>query len=69
MDHVDTCIIGAGVVGLAIGRRLASPQSDLLVLDCQEQYVQGISSRYGDVVHSDAKDLSLRPEEPLQNGG
>ncbi|MCH8257678.1 MAG: NAD(P)/FAD-dependent oxidoreductase [Proteobacteria bacterium] len=52
MDHVDTCIIGAGVVGLAIGRRLASPQSDLLVLDCQEQYGQGISSRNSEVVHA-----------------
>jgi len=23
VDHIDTCIVGAGVVGLAIGRRLA----------------------------------------------
>lgn len=52
MDHIDTCIVGAGVVGLAIGRRLASPHSDLLVLDCQEQYGQGISSRNSEVIHA-----------------
>ena len=52
MDHVDTCIVGAGVVWLAIGRRLASPHSDMLVLDSQEQYGQGINSRNSEVVHA-----------------
>jgi L-2-hydroxyglutarate oxidase LhgO len=52
MDHVDTCIVGAGVVGLAIGRQLSSANGDLLILDSETHYGQGISSRNSEVVHA-----------------
>lgn len=52
MDYIDTCVIGAGVVGLAIGRVLASFNSELLVLDTETNYGQGISSRNSEVIHA-----------------
>jgi len=52
MDQVDTCVIGAGVVGLALGRVLAVSNPDLLVLDTETHYGQGISSRNSEVIHA-----------------
>jgi L-2-hydroxyglutarate oxidase LhgO len=52
MDHIDTCVIGAGVVGLAVSRVLAGFTSDLLVLDTEINYGQGISSRNSEVIHA-----------------
>lgn len=52
MDHVDTCVIGAGVVGLAIGRALARQGSDVYVLDCEAEFGQGVSSRNSEVIHA-----------------
>jgi L-2-hydroxyglutarate oxidase LhgO len=51
MDFVDTCVVGAGVVGLAIGRALAASSPDLLVLDTAAAVGQGISSRNSEVIH------------------
>lgn len=52
MDHIDTCVIGAGVVGLAISRVLARYHSDLFVIDTEKHYGQGISSRNSEVIHA-----------------
>jgi L-2-hydroxyglutarate oxidase LhgO len=51
MDFIDTCIIGGGVVGLAIGRSLAASTPSLLVLDQADLVGQGISSRNSEVIH------------------
>ncbi len=52
MDHIDTCVIGGGVVGLAIARKLARKSSSLLVVDAEDHYGQGISSRNSEVIHA-----------------
>ncbi len=52
MDHIDTCVVGAGVVGLAIGRELAEAGNELLILDSASDYGQGISSRNSEVIHA-----------------
>lgn len=56
MDEVDACVVGAGVIGLAIGREIgeeiASNSGDLLILDKEPQFGQGISSRNSEVIHA-----------------
>jgi L-2-hydroxyglutarate oxidase LhgO len=52
MDEVHTCVIGAGVIGLAIAARLAGPDRSLLVLDEQSGFGQDISSRNSEVIHA-----------------
>ena len=52
MDHVESCVIGAGVVGLAIAARLAARSDSLLLLDVESNYGQGISSRNSEVIHA-----------------
>ncbi len=52
MDFIDTCVIGAGVVGLAIARSLAPQRSELIVLDEMAEIGQGVSSRNSEVIHA-----------------
>lgn len=52
MDEVYACIVGAGVIGLAIGRELGANKGDLLILDRESQFGQGISSRNSEVIHA-----------------
>ena len=52
MDHVDAVVIGAGVVGLAIGRVLAQSGRETLVLERESQIGAGISSRNSEVIHA-----------------
>jgi len=52
MDHVDSCVIGAGVVGLAIAARLATRSNSLILLDAEPGYGQGVSSRNSEVIHA-----------------
>ncbi|MDZ7686579.1 MAG: NAD(P)/FAD-dependent oxidoreductase [Gammaproteobacteria bacterium] len=52
MEHVDTCVIGAGVVGLAIGRALALAGAETMVLDREFEFGQGVSSRNSEVIHA-----------------
>lgn len=55
MDQVDICIVGAGVVGLAIARELAVSRRvsnpSIVLLDQQNSFGQGISSRNSEVIH------------------
>ena len=52
MDFIDTCVVGGGVVGLAIGRALTASVPEVLILDQAITIGQGISSRNSEVIHA-----------------
>lgn len=52
MDKVDCLIIGAGVVGLAVARRLAAAGSEVLILEAEKTFGSGISARNSEVIHA-----------------
>lgn len=49
---IDVCIVGAGVVGLAIARELAVCGKDVLLLEQGPRFGEGISSRNSEVIHA-----------------
>ena len=49
---VDCLVIGAGVVGLAIARRLAADGREVVVLEAADHIGGGISSRNSEVIHA-----------------
>jgi len=49
---VPITIIGAGVVGLAIGARLSQNTSDVFILEKNDRFGQETSSRNSEVIHS-----------------
>lgn len=51
-EQIDTCVVGAGVVGLAIARQLSAKGRDVLVLEAGPRFGGGISSRSSEVVHA-----------------
>ena len=51
MDY-DVTVIGAGVVGLATARKLSEIYGSLLIVDKEENFGRGISSRNSEVIHS-----------------
>lgn len=51
LDQVDCVVAGAGVVGLAIARRLALSGREVLVLEAAATIGTGTSSRNSEVVH------------------
>ena len=50
--RVQTCVIGAGVVGLAIARQLAHRGREVLVLEAARSFGTGTSSRNSEVIHA-----------------
>ncbi|MEH6561980.1 MAG: FAD-dependent oxidoreductase, partial [Marinobacter sp.] len=50
--EVDTAVIGAGVVGLAVARRLAKAGREVVVLEAGDRFGEGISSRSSEVIHA-----------------
>ena len=52
MDHIETVIVGAGVVGLAVGRALALAGQEVLVLESEDAFGTGTSSRNSEVIHA-----------------
>jgi L-2-hydroxyglutarate oxidase LhgO len=52
MDKVDCVVIGAGVVGLAIARRLARTGREVIVLEATEGIGTVTSSRNSEVIHA-----------------
>lgn len=52
IEDIDCAVIGAGVVGLAVARRLAMAGRDVLVLEAAEAIGTGISSRNSEVIHA-----------------
>jgi L-2-hydroxyglutarate oxidase LhgO len=52
MDQVDAIVIGAGAVGLAVGRALAQGGRETIVTEAQTAIGQGVSSRNSEVIHA-----------------
>jgi len=49
---LDVCVIGAGVVGLAVARQLAAGGKNVLVVEREDEFGKGISSRNSEVIHA-----------------
>ena len=52
MERIDTLVIGAGVVGLAVGRALARSGCETIVVESGTAIGQGTSSRNSEVIHA-----------------
>jgi L-2-hydroxyglutarate oxidase LhgO len=52
MDMVDAVVVGAGVIGLAVGRALARRGLEVVVLERETAIGTGISSRNSEVIHA-----------------
>ncbi|MES2633829.1 MAG: NAD(P)/FAD-dependent oxidoreductase [Pseudomonadota bacterium] len=52
MDRIDALVIGAGAVGLAVGRALALAGREVIVAESQTAIGQGVSSRNSEVIHA-----------------
>ncbi|MFP5465978.1 MAG: NAD(P)/FAD-dependent oxidoreductase [Gammaproteobacteria bacterium] len=52
MDQVETVVVGAGVIGLAVARALALRGQEVLVLELGEAIGTGTSSRNSEVIHA-----------------
>src|SRR4030088_892703 len=52
MDKVECVIIGAGVIGLAVARRLAQAGREVIVLEAAEGIGTVTSSRNSEVIHA-----------------
>lgn len=51
-ERVDCIIIGAGVVGLAVGRALARTGREVIVVERENAIGTGVSSRNSEVIHA-----------------
>lgn len=52
MDTVDAVVVGAGVIGLAVGRALALAGLETIVLERESLIGSGTSSRNSEVIHA-----------------
>ncbi len=52
LEQVDTVVIGAGVVGLAVARALALAGREVLVLEAAETFGTATSARNSEVIHA-----------------
>ena len=52
MDRVDCVVVGAGVVGLAVARRLARKGREVVILEAADAIGTGTSSRNSEVIHA-----------------
>jgi len=52
MDRVDCVVIGAGVIGLAVARKLAQAGREVIVLEEAEAIGTITSSRNSEVIHA-----------------
>lgn len=52
MERIDSLVVGAGVIGLAIARKLAQDGREVLVVDAGDVIGCGSSSRNSEVVHA-----------------
>jgi L-2-hydroxyglutarate oxidase LhgO len=48
----EVLVVGAGVIGLAIARQLASAGRDVLIIDAAQRFGSEISSRSSEVIHA-----------------
>jgi L-2-hydroxyglutarate oxidase LhgO len=51
MERVECVVIGAGVVGLALARELAMAGREVVVLESEDRFGTGTSSRNSEVIH------------------
>ena len=52
MEQVQTVVVGAGVIGLAIARHLARRGHEVLILEAESAFGQHTSSRNSQVIHA-----------------
>jgi L-2-hydroxyglutarate oxidase LhgO len=52
MERIDAIVIGAGVVGLSVGRALAKAGFETVVCEAERAIGQGVSSRNSEVIHA-----------------
>jgi L-2-hydroxyglutarate oxidase LhgO len=52
VDRIEVVVIGAGVIGLAIGRALALAGREVLLLERERHFGTGTSSRNSEVIHA-----------------
>ena len=52
LDHFDACVVGAGVVGLAVARAISQRGLSVLVIEEAGDYGSGVSSRNSEVIHA-----------------
>jgi L-2-hydroxyglutarate oxidase LhgO len=52
MERIDCAVIGAGVIGLAVARRLAAAGREVLILEAENAFGTGISARNSEVIHA-----------------
>jgi L-2-hydroxyglutarate oxidase LhgO len=52
LDFIETCVVGAGVVGLAIARQLSTDGHQVMVLESGAKFGEGVSSRNSEVIHA-----------------
>jgi len=52
MERVEALVVGAGVVGLAVGRALAQAGRETIVVEAGPHTGQGVSSRNSEVIHA-----------------
>src|SRR5258708_37916446 len=52
MDKVECVVIGAGVIGLAVARRLAQAGREVIVLEAAEGIGTATSSRNSEAIHA-----------------
>jgi L-2-hydroxyglutarate oxidase LhgO len=52
MDRVGAVVVGAGAVGLAVGRALAQAGRETVVVEALDGIGQGVSSRNSEVIHA-----------------
>lgn len=51
-NNVDCVVVGAGVIGLAVGRALAIAGREVVILEAETGIGRGISSRNSEVIHA-----------------
>lgn len=52
MESIETVVVGAGVIGLAVARALANSGREVMLLDAADAMGTGISSRNSEVIHA-----------------
>ena len=52
MDHIQTVVLGAGVVGLAVAREMALQGQEVILLEAADAFGTGTSSRNSEVIHA-----------------
>lgn len=52
MEEIECAVIGAGVIGLAVARKLATQGREVLILEAESTFGTGISARNSEVIHA-----------------